>query len=125
ASGGVCVTGPSLRSPTGEPPVAPFHRDSIDKVVADEGIQRIDSAAIVGTSADPSSTLSFNDGRVGAAVTGVTLVLKDGTHVAATVANGWFAAWWPGSQEAQAAEVLTSTGTRIQRLVPASGSEAS
>jgi hypothetical protein len=34
-------------------------------------------------------------------VTGVTLVLDDGSTVHATVANGWFAAWWPASQRTQ------------------------
>jgi hypothetical protein len=36
-------------------------------------------------------------GQVGAGVTAVAVVLEDGTTVRATVANGWFAAWWPGS----------------------------
>ena len=36
-------------------------------------------------------------GRVGTDVTGVTLVLGDGTSVQATVTNGWYAAWWPGN----------------------------
>jgi hypothetical protein len=36
-------------------------------------------------------------GQVGPGVTAVAVVLEDGTTVRATVANGWFAAWWPGS----------------------------
>ena len=36
------------------------------------------------------------DGRA-AGVTGVTLVRGDGQDVVATVADGWFVAWWPGA----------------------------
>lgn len=60
------------------------------------------------------------EGRVGADVTGVTIVLMDGTQVSATVANGHFAAWWPGSAQAVAQEVATSSGTTTSRLESAS-----
>lgn len=56
------------------------------------------------------------EGRVGAGVTGVAVVLDDGTHVSATVANGHFAAWWPGSQYAVSQEVATSSGTSTHQL---------
>jgi hypothetical protein len=55
-------------------------------------------------------------GRVGAGVSAVTVVLGDGTHVVASVANGWFLAWWPGTEVAVAAEVQTSSGTSTQQL---------
>jgi hypothetical protein len=60
----------------------------------------------------------FSDvtGRVGAGVSGVTLVLADGTRVAATIAKGWFLAWWPGTVKAVTAEVGTATGTSTQPL---------
>jgi hypothetical protein len=48
------------------------------------------------------------EGHVGTGVTGVTLVLSDGTRVTATTANGWFAAWWPGTHDAMSAEVTTA-----------------
>jgi hypothetical protein len=50
-------------------------------------------------------------GRTGRGVTGVTLRLRDGTRVTASLANGWFLAWWPGTQRGSATEVRTSTGT--------------
>jgi RNA polymerase sigma-70 factor (sigma-E family) len=55
-------------------------------------------------------------GRVGSGVSAVTLVFSDRTHVAASIQNGWFLAWWPGSQSPVAAEVRTTTGMRIQPL---------
>jgi hypothetical protein len=69
-------------------------------------------------------------GRVGSDVTAVTLVLGDGSTVTATVANGWFAAWWPanwnggqpgeggpiGHAVAHSAQVTTTTGTTTQAL---------
>lgn len=57
------------------------------------------------------NAFTYTEGRVGAGVTGITLVLADGTHVSATVANGRFLAWWPGSQQAVSEEVATSSGT--------------
>jgi len=54
-------------------------------------------------------------GRTGPGVTGVTLTLRDGTRVAATVANGWFLAWWPGPQGGTGMHVTTSKGTARQR----------
>lgn len=55
-------------------------------------------------------------GRVGAGVSRVVVVLRDGTRVTATTARGWFLAWWPGTQQAASAEVVTATGTSTQRL---------
>jgi hypothetical protein len=55
-------------------------------------------------------------GRVGSGVSAVTFVLGDGSHVTASVENGWFLAWWPGTQTTVAAEVSTSEGTHTQQL---------
>ena len=57
------------------------------------------------------------DGRTQPGVTGVTLVLDDGQQVVATVADGWFIAWWPGSNRAPSAQVTTSSGTTTEALV--------
>jgi hypothetical protein len=57
---------------------------------------------------------SLADGRTGSDVTGVTLTLDDGSTVRATVGNGWFVAWWPGSQVVKSAELATSAGTTTQ-----------
>jgi hypothetical protein len=55
-------------------------------------------------------------GRTGPGVTGVTLRLRSGTRVTASLANGWFLAWWPGTQRGTATEVTTSTGRAGQEL---------
>lgn len=58
----------------------------------------------------------FVDGTVNPAVTGVALVLEDGTKVHATVAAGWFAAWWPGHERATSAEITAGGNTATQPL---------
>ncbi|HEY1650353.1 MAG TPA: hypothetical protein VGG09_00590 [Acidimicrobiales bacterium] len=70
------------------------------------------------TSADGPYT--FIDGRVANGVTGVTLVLKDGQSIVASVADGWFVAWWPGSTNANPAQVTKTSGTTSEPLVPVS-----
>jgi hypothetical protein len=55
-------------------------------------------------------------GHAGAGVSGVTLTLSDGSQVEATVANGWFLAWWPGASRPRNAEVRTPSATRTQPL---------
>lgn len=58
------------------------------------------------------------DGRTQPGVTGVTLVRDDGQDVVATVAGGWFVAWWLESASAGSAEVTTASGTTTEPLVP-------
>lgn len=55
-------------------------------------------------------------GRTGSGVTAVSLRLSDGTQVIASVENGWFLAWWPGTTHATAAEVTTTNGTQTQPI---------
>lgn len=56
------------------------------------------------------------DGGVGAGVTAATLVLENGTKVKTTIANGWFAAWWPGESRVTSAEVTTASGTVTEQF---------
>jgi hypothetical protein len=70
------------------------------------------------TSADGPYT--FIDGRVANGVTGVTVVLKDGQDIVATVADGWFVAWWPGSTDAISAQVAKTSGSTSEPFVPLS-----
>ncbi len=58
----------------------------------------------------------FLDGTVGSGVNAVTLVLEGGTKVRATIAGGWFAAWWPGHTRALAVEAATAQGTTSESL---------
>jgi hypothetical protein len=70
------------------------------------------------TSADGPYT--FIDGQVANGATAVTLVLTDGQDITATVADGWFVAWWPGSTDATSALVTKTSGTTSEPLVPVS-----
>ncbi len=56
------------------------------------------------------------DGRTEPGVSGVTLVLDNGQDVVATVADGWFVAWWPGGGNITSAQVTTAAGTTTQPL---------
>jgi hypothetical protein len=55
-------------------------------------------------------------GQVAGGVNAVSLVRSDGTRVQATVADGAFVAWWPGSADASSAEVASSSGATTQAL---------
>lgn len=68
------------------------------------------------TAEGDGQSYSFADGHTGAGVTGVTLVLADGTKVQTTVDNGWFVAWWPGTSNVTSAEVTTAAGTATQPI---------
>ena len=60
---------------------------------------------------------TFLQGQVAAGVTGVTLVLSDGSNVQATVADGSLVAWWPGTATATSAQLASASGTTTQQLV--------
>jgi hypothetical protein len=68
------------------------------------------------TPARDGQPLSFAEGHTGSNVTGTTLTLEDGTKVKATVANGWFVAWWPGTHNVTSALVTTPSGTSTQHI---------
>jgi hypothetical protein len=59
---------------------------------------------------------TFVQGQVIPGVTGVTLVRPDGSNVQATVADGSFVAWWPGSADATSAQVASAAGVTTQQL---------
>jgi hypothetical protein len=136
-SGSLCITGPSLRSPTGGPSIVPFgaflsnssaaeHRahpttPTLPNVssIPPDAIEGIVTGVTITKASAPSAAFSLDVGQVGEKVTAVTFVLDGGSRVAATTANGWFAAWWPGGEPAQTAEITTTTGVTTQQLIPA------
>lgn len=67
-----------------------------------------------GESDSDGHALTMVDGPIGAGVTGVTITRSDGSSVQATVKNGWYLAWWPGSERAVTARVATANGTTAQ-----------
>jgi hypothetical protein len=64
-----------------------------------------------GTRDAAGNALTLVDGRVGAGVTAVTIERSDGSSVQATVTDGWYLAWWPGTVSATTAEITTASGT--------------
>jgi hypothetical protein len=64
-----------------------------------------------GTRDSAGDALTLVDGRAGAGVTAVKVERSDGSSVEATVAGGWYLAWWPGSVTARTAQVATASGT--------------
>jgi hypothetical protein len=63
-----------------------------------------------GTRDSAGNALTLVDGRTGAGVTAVTIQRSDGSSVQATVTNGWYLAWWPGTVAARSAQVTTASG---------------
>jgi hypothetical protein len=53
-------------------------------------------------------------GNAGNQVTAVTLVLDNGTHVEATLQNGFYGAWWPSRTDVHAAVVTSPQGVLRQ-----------
>ena len=82
-------------------------------------------AHLASTSQGP---VTLVEGQAGPGVTGVTLVRSDGEDVQTTIDNGWFLAWWPGTQGATSALVATPAGVTTEVLTtpppppPADGS---
>src|SRR5579864_4853924 len=74
-----------------------------------------------GESDSEGHALTMVDGPTGPGVTGVRIMRSDGTSVQATVANGWYLAWWPGTERAVTAQVSTSTSTSTQTFPTAPG----
>ena len=105
-----CITGPSLTMTSASGGAA---------VTAPAG--RIVLTSASQTKTPSGDAYSFTEGRAGTGVTAATLVLDDGTHVQATIQNGWFVAWWPGDHAARSALVTTGSGTTTEALPAQSG----
>jgi hypothetical protein len=102
-SSAICISGPSFTSVSGSIANAPTQ-------VADGRITLSSSHL---TNRD-GQAYSFADGHTGDGVSAVTLILDDGARIQASVANGWYVAWWPGPHEAKAADVTTPHGVKTQ-----------
>jgi len=64
-----------------------------------------------GTRDSAGNALTLLDGHIGTGVTGVTIDLSDGSSVQATVTDGLYLAWWPGTVKATDAKITTASGT--------------
>jgi hypothetical protein len=118
---------PVLTDPRG-PYTASIYADG-STCVAGDGITISSRRSGVGMSTVPAGTvelteagqsdsdghaLTMVDGQIGAGVTGVTIARSDGSSVQATVKNGWYLAWWPGTARAATARVATASATSTQ-----------
>jgi hypothetical protein len=102
-SSATCISGPSFTAVSGSMSSAPANAPAGQVLLSTSHLTNRDGQAY-----------SFADGHTGPGVTGVTLILDDGTNVQATVANGWFVAWWPSAHEVKAADNATPAGTKKQ-----------
>lgn len=78
-----------------------------------------------GESDSDGNALTMVDGAIGAGVTSVTITRSDGSSVQATVQNGWYLAWWPGSERAVTAQVATANATSTQSFPSAPNAPSS
>ena len=121
-----CISGPSL-STVSATSLAPSPSTGSDASTSSSSTPpSVPAGQVALSSSSQASTpngdsYSFAEGRVGSGVTDATLVLSDGTHIQATVQNGWFAAWWPGDQTLSSALVTTASGTTTQQLPVGAG----
>ena len=121
-------TGAPLLTDTRGPYTASIYPDG-STCVQGNGIQISSSSGGGGKTSTPAGTIELNgagqsdsdghaltmvDGPVGAGVTVVTITRSDGSSVQATVKNGWYLAWWPGSERAVTAQVATASQTSTQ-----------
>jgi hypothetical protein len=102
-SSAVCISGPSFTSVSG----------SMTSASAKVAAGRVTLSTSHLTNRD-GQAYSFADGHTGDGVSAVTLILDDGTKVSATVANGWYVAWWPSAHEVKAADITAPGGARTQ-----------
>lgn len=80
----------------------------------------------IGSGSQDGEPYTLVVGRTGSGVTGVALVLANGSKVTATTGNGLFVAWWPGTQGIASAAVASASGISSQTLndaQPPSGSQ--
>ncbi|HLX88691.1 MAG TPA: hypothetical protein VKR22_09600, partial [Acidimicrobiales bacterium] len=70
----------------------------------------------VGYAARDGQALTMAFGQTGTGVTGVTLNLDDGQHIATSTGSSMFVAWWPGQSGIASATVASADGTTTQPL---------
>jgi hypothetical protein len=102
-SSAICISSPSFTSVSGQSSSAPASIPPGKLLLSTSHTTNRDGQAY-----------SFGDGHTGDGVSAVTLVLDDGTKVQATVANGWFVAWWPGGHDVKTADITTPEGVKTQ-----------
>jgi len=124
---GTCITGPSMNEASVSGATGRSTSVNSSGSSAGPGQRSASSSGgVYGSSGIESSFQSHLDsssgpytimeGEVSSDVSGVTLVLQDGTDVGTTIGGGWFVAWWPNDEAAVSAQVTTPSGTITQPL---------
>jgi hypothetical protein len=116
-----CISGPSLSTVSATSSSASQLTGSNANTSASNPPPAVPAGQVALSSSSQTTTpngdsYSFAEGRAGNGVTAAALVLSDGTHVEATLQNGWFAAWWPGDRTLSSALVTTASGTTTEHL---------
>ena len=122
-SGGVQSGTLSVNSQTANGGVSGPQAGGVGSIVRLEGTSSGDLNQVLQNHLTTTSDgpYTFIDGRVANGVTGVTLTLDDGQSIVATVADGWFVAWWPDdTANAASAQVTKASGTTSESFVPLS-----
>jgi hypothetical protein len=78
-----------------------------------DGIEQVSIDPLNSASQGPYTVV---EGEIAADVTGVTLVRSDGQDIQASIGDGLFLAWWPGTASATTAEITTSGGVTSDPL---------
>jgi hypothetical protein len=102
-SSATCISGPSFTAVSGSISSAPANVPAGRVLLSTSHLTNRDGQAY-----------SFAEGHTGSGVSGVTLILDEGTTVQSTVANGWFVAWWPNGHEVKTADITTPSGVKTQ-----------
>jgi hypothetical protein len=84
--------------------------------VGGTGSGEIEQTSVSHLSLSGEGAYTLVEGQVEPGVTHVTLVWNSGGNVDATTGDGWFVAWWPGSQDVTSALITTAAGTTTQNL---------
>jgi hypothetical protein len=100
----------SIGSASGAPPSGPV------MMLDGSGSGPINTASLAHLTTSGGQPYTFLQGSVHAGVTGVALVLSNGSKLEASLGDGSFVAWWPGSAEVNSARMASAAGAITQQL---------
>lgn len=80
------------------------------------GPDQIGALSLGLTRASNGKPFKYVSGRAGTGVRAVRIVLAHGRRISATVAHGWYLAWWPGAESVTSLEVISAHGESTQQV---------
>lgn len=121
---GTSIPAPAVSIPSGEGDVVSGPLvDKLSRILGAKSLTPAEQQAALSQGGSNGNVSDYGPGSVneffgwaGTGVTGVAVVLADGTVVQASLGNGWYFVWWPGAQDALAAvpvamQVTNTAGT--------------